>query len=56
VLGLLRELVDRRRLTLIMVTHDAGHAARADRCLRLLDGRLVEQVHSHPGRSRREAA
>jgi putative ABC transport system ATP-binding protein len=43
VMGLLRELVDRRGLTLVMVTHDAGHAARADRLLRLLDGRLVER-------------
>jgi putative ABC transport system ATP-binding protein len=43
VMDLLRELVDRRRLTLVLVTHDAAHAARADRVLRLLDGRLVER-------------
>ena len=28
--------------TIVMVTHDADVAARAGRCIRLLDGRIVE--------------
>ncbi len=43
VVGLLRRLVDERRQTLLLVTHDARHAARADRVLRLRDGRVVEE-------------
>jgi putative ABC transport system ATP-binding protein len=43
-ISLLRHLVDERRHTLLLVTHDCGHAARADRILRLHDGRLVEEI------------
>jgi len=43
ILRLLRQLVDRHGLTLVVVTHDAAHAALADRRLRLRDGRLVER-------------
>jgi putative ABC transport system ATP-binding protein len=43
VLALLRRLVDERRQTLLLVTHDARHAARADRLLRLRDGRVIEE-------------
>jgi putative ABC transport system ATP-binding protein len=43
VLSLLRRLVDERRQTLLLVTHDARHAARADRLLRLRDGRVIEE-------------
>jgi putative ABC transport system ATP-binding protein len=41
IMDLLRRLVDERRQALLMVTHDPGHAARADRTLHLQDGRLV---------------
>jgi len=40
VLGLLRRLVDDGQ-TAVMVTHDAGAAARADRTLFLADGKIV---------------
>ncbi len=43
VMTLLRNLVDQQRQTILMVTHDARHAARADRLLRLHDGRIVEE-------------
>jgi putative ABC transport system ATP-binding protein len=43
VVALLRRLVDERGQTLLLVTHDARHAARADRVLRLRDGRVVEE-------------
>jgi predicted ABC-type transport system involved in lysophospholipase L1 biosynthesis ATPase subunit len=42
VMELLRGLVGRRGVTLLLVTHDAGHAAGADRVLRLEDGRLID--------------
>jgi ABC-type lipoprotein export system ATPase subunit len=42
VLALLRRLADERRQTILMVTHDARQAARADRLVRLRDGRVVE--------------
>jgi putative ABC transport system ATP-binding protein len=58
---LLRRLVDERRQTLVMVTHDAGHAAYADRVLRLHDGQLVGEYPSrcyqdHAGRAARGEA
>ena len=43
VMTLLRSLADERRQTILMVTHNASHAAMADRLLRLCDGRIVEQ-------------
>jgi len=42
VLTLLRKLVDERRQTILMVTHDANQAARADRLVRLRDGKIIE--------------
>jgi putative ABC transport system ATP-binding protein len=39
-MDLLRALVDREQRSLVLVTHDAGAAARADRCVRLRDGRI----------------
>jgi putative ABC transport system ATP-binding protein len=42
ILTLLRRLVDESGQALLLVTHDARHAARADRLLRLRDGRVVE--------------
>src|SRR5262249_33614080 len=43
VMNLLRRLVDERGQTILMVTHNARHAALADRLLRLRDGRVVEE-------------
>jgi putative ABC transport system ATP-binding protein len=43
VMMLLRNVVDERGQTILMVTHSARHAALADRLLRLRDGRVVEQ-------------
>ena len=40
IMTLLRQLVAEHRQTLLMVTHDAGHAARADRIICLRDGRI----------------
>lgn len=42
VLGLLREVVDGYRHTVVMVTHDPVAASYADRVLFLADGRLVD--------------
>src|SRR5438876_10557142 len=43
VMMLLRNLVDERGQTILMVTHKVRHAPLADRLLRLRDGRVVEQ-------------
>ena len=43
IMDLLRSLVDDRHHTLLMVTHDPSHAARADRILYLHDGQLLER-------------
>lgn len=51
VTSLLRRLVDEHRQTIIMVTHDAGVAAQADRLVRLRDGMIendVKQVQMRP--------
>ena len=48
VMTLLRRLVDERNQTILMVTHNARHAAMADRILCLRDGLVVEQ-QSLPG-------
>jgi putative ABC transport system ATP-binding protein len=53
IITLLRRLVDERGQTLVMVTHDASHAAYADRILRLHDGQLVEE---YPTRHYRDHA
>ena len=42
ILELLRELNRERGLTMIMVTHDLGIAAQADRTVRLAEGRIEE--------------
>lgn len=40
IMTLLRQLVEEHRQTLLMVTHDANHAACADRIIHLRDGRI----------------
>ena len=42
VLALLRALLESRGLTLLVVTHDAAVAAHAERTVRMLDGRIVD--------------
>jgi putative ABC transport system ATP-binding protein len=44
VLRLLREAVDRFGQTVVMVTHDPGAAAYADRAVFLADGRIVDDM------------
>ncbi|AZM59278.1 MULTISPECIES: ABC transporter ATP-binding protein [unclassified Streptomyces] len=44
VLALLREAVSAHGATVVVVTHDPAVAARADRVLRLADGRLVQDT------------
>jgi putative ABC transport system ATP-binding protein len=44
VLDLLRELVDGLGQTVVMVTHDAAAASRADAALVMADGRIVDTV------------
>jgi putative ABC transport system ATP-binding protein len=48
ILGLLRQLVDGGQ-TVVMVTHDAGAAALADRVLFFRDGRVVSEVTGGDG-------
>ena len=45
VLRLLRDVVDQRRQTVVMVTHDAHAASVADRIVVLSDGRVVHDGH-----------
>jgi putative ABC transport system ATP-binding protein len=49
VMDLLRHLADTRRQTILMVTHDPGHAAQADRLILLRDGEVVGSPSSFPG-------
>jgi putative ABC transport system ATP-binding protein len=44
VLALLRSIVDHRRQTVVMVTHDPLAAAHADRVVFLADGRVVDEL------------
>ena len=45
---LLRQLVDEHKQTIVMVTHDEGVAAHADRTVRLRDGQVdLESRHGH---------
>jgi putative ABC transport system ATP-binding protein len=46
VLTLLRELVDERGQTIVMVTHDPVAAAVADQVLLLADGRLIDCIEA----------
>jgi putative ABC transport system ATP-binding protein len=47
IMAVLRHLVDEQGQTVLMVTHDARHAAMAGRVLRLRDGQVVEE-HALP--------
>jgi putative ABC transport system ATP-binding protein len=49
IMALLRQLVDERRQTLLMVTHDANHATLADRIIHLRDGRVIEETPGKGG-------
>ncbi|MCG8408254.1 MAG: ABC transporter ATP-binding protein [Phycisphaerales bacterium] len=51
IMSLLRRLVDDQDQTILMVTHNARHAAMADRIITLRDGRIVEQQSLKNGRS-----
>jgi putative ABC transport system ATP-binding protein len=42
ILELIDELRTKRGLTVVLVTHEANVAGRADRIIRMLDGRVVE--------------
>jgi ABC-type lipoprotein export system ATPase subunit len=44
VLALIEDVRRDRGLTIVLVTHDAGVAARADRTIQMLDGRVVHGV------------
>ena len=44
VMRLLRRIVREQKKTLVMVTHDPGIAARADRQIRIVDGKIVETI------------
>lgn len=53
VLDLLEELRRSHGMTVVMVTHDPGVAARADRIVTMLDGRLAPATPSEPEREGR---
>jgi putative ABC transport system ATP-binding protein len=53
IVALLRQLVNQRRQTLLMVTHDPHHAALADRTVYLRDGKVVEPSPSRISSSSR---
>lgn len=46
VLNLLRTSVDEMGQTVVVVTHDAKAASYADRVIFLVDGKLVDEIHS----------
>jgi putative ABC transport system ATP-binding protein len=48
VMDLLGELRANRGTTLVVVTHDATIAARAGRTIRMLDGRIIEDIPNRP--------
>jgi len=50
IIALLRKLVDEQGQTVVMVTHDAGNAAMADRLITLRDGSIEDEQTLPPGR------
>ena len=51
IIALLRKLVDDDGQTVVMVTHDPGHAAMADRLITLRDGRIEDEQTLPRGRA-----
>lgn len=51
IIGTLRQLADDNAQTILMVTHNASHAAVADRIVRLKDGCVIEEQLLGSGRS-----
>lgn len=51
IIALLRKLVDDHGQTVVMVTHDPGHAAMADRLITLRDGRIEDEQTLPRGRA-----
>lgn len=51
IIALMRKLVDEQGQTVVMVTHDAGHAAMADRVITLRDGRIEDEQALPRGRA-----
>lgn len=49
ILTLIRDVARKNNATLIMVTHDNSIAERADRTVRLLDGKVIEILDNRPG-------
>jgi putative ABC transport system ATP-binding protein len=49
---LLRELVDKQRQTIVMVTHDSGVAAQADRLICFRDGLIENEERTSVGAAR----
>jgi lipoprotein-releasing system ATP-binding protein len=46
VFGILREIADQGR-TVVVVTHDPALAARADRRVHIVDGKIAETFEGH---------
>lgn len=44
ILALIKQICRARNATLVMVTHDNSIAAKADRIIRLLDGKIIESI------------
>jgi len=51
IIALLRRLVDEQGQTVVMVTHDAGHASMADRLITLRDGTVEDEQTMPRGRA-----
>ena len=49
VMALLREMHDERGQTIVLVTHDARVAARADRVLAMRDGQVAHETRLEQG-------
>ena len=56
ILDLLEELQKRRGLTIVLVTHEPAVARRADRIVRMLDGRVEPHAESVPSALARAAS